>query len=132
MTSQQDILDEFTWNDISIQKDSNDNCFLILATTEARSNLIYNIISHCSLRLNIHIDPSTKIYSLSLVFRYNQIQNIEYSRSTELTSEIYPPLIWLTNGTVKFITIGVQSEQNPNHFSYISPLLNLTVMYHPN
>src|SRR5665811_1363987 len=47
-------------------------CFLILASTEEKSNLIYNIISMCRLRLEIYIDPISKIYTLGLVFRYNE------------------------------------------------------------
>jgi len=127
-----EILNQFSWHEISIQKDSSGDCFLILATTDEKAKLIYDIISICSLRLEVHIDQTTKIYSISLVFNYNQNKDIEYSFDTGLTSEIYPPLIWLTNGTVNFITTGVQSENNPTHFSYKKPLLHWDVMYHPN
>ena len=127
-----EILNLFSWQEISIQKDNSGNCFLILATTEEKSKLMYEIISMSRLKIEINIDPVSKIYSLSLVFRYNQSKEIVYSYDTGLTSEIYPPLIWLTNGTVNFITTGVQSENNLNHFSYKKPLLHLDVMYHPN
>jgi len=127
-----DILNQFSWHEISIQKDSSGNCFLILASTEEKSNLIYNIISMCRLRLEIYIDPISKIYTLGLVFRYNESKDIEYSYDTGLTSEIYPSLVWLTNGTVNFITTGTQSRENPNHFIYKKPLLHLDCMVHPN
>lgn len=127
-----DILNQFSWHEISIQKDISGNCFLILASTEEKSKLIYNIISISTLRLEVHIESVTKIYSIGLVFRYNQIKDIEYYYDTGLTSEIYPPLIWMTNGTVKFITTGTQSETNPNQFTYKKPLLNLDCQFYPN
>lgn len=127
-----DILNQFSWHEISIQKDISGNCFLILASTEEKSQLIYDIMSNSAFRLEVQIDPITKIYSFRLVFRYNKIKDIEYSYDTKLTSEMYPPLVWLTNGTVKFITTGMQSDKDQNLFSYRKPLLNLECQFYPN
>lgn len=127
------ILNEFTWCDISIQKDLSNNCFLILVCeNEERKNLIYNILSKCAVKLELFIDPDTKIYSFNLVFRYNHEKEIEFSYNTRLTTEGYQPLLWLNNGTVKFITTGTMTQNNEREYSYYKPLLNLDCLLMPN
>ncbi len=128
------ILDEFTWCDISIQKDIDNKCFLILVCeTEERKNLIYNILSRCPVRLELFIDPDTKIYSFNLVFRYNAEKEVEFLYDTGLTYYGYESLRWLNSGTVKFITTGTKTEsKGKDEYSYYKPLLNLECLYNPN
>lgn len=127
-----EILDFFSWSEISIQQDDLGNWFLILATTKEQSIFIYNIISLSPLKLEISIDPITKVYSFNLVFRYNEFKDIEYFYNTNLTSEGYPSLLKLNNGSVKFITTGVQNQKNANEYYYYKPLLPLDCVFHPN
>ena len=128
-----ELLDIFNWHEISIQKNSQGEAFLILAApTEEQADFMYRVMSLSRLKLEINISKETKTYIISLVFRYNTEKEIEYQRDTELTSDDYPPLLWLNNGSVKYITTGTQLKENLNQFLYKRPLLHLDCAFFQN
>ncbi len=123
----------FTWSDFSIQNDGNNNWFLILIyDSEDRKAIAYEVMSKTSLKLEVTIDPISKIYTFSLTFKFNAEKLVAYSFNTNLTSEGYGGLVYLNNGSVKFITTGTAALDNPLNLMYLRPLLPLFCQTIPN
>lgn len=122
------LLIELEWIDFSIIIDSDKNCLLILICKEENGkNGFYNLLTNYDFKLLTFIEDD-KTYTISIEF---DIANRSLSYSTNLTSEQYPPLIWLNNGTVKYITTGLWLAEGTMS-DYYKPLIPLYGRIHNN
>jgi hypothetical protein len=97
-------LENLPWNDISIQKNANGDYILILVTpNENDASNLYDLIVTNSFDLLVLIDKTKNTYSINLEF-LNSDYVIGYD--TARTADSYPPLKWLSNAQVKYITTG--------------------------
>lgn len=130
--NQNDLAEIFIWQQYSIQQNPDGDWFLILAYShEEKKQIAYDVLSKVKMRLEVHVNPVSKIYNFSLIFKYNSEKEIEYSQDTGETSIDYPFLVNLNNGNVKFITTGVWTE-TPGEYVYRQPLVPIDCMMMPN
>lgn len=96
------------WRDISIQKMANDRFVLILICKQKdQAKRLLEALHNNPFSLEIFINK-LRHYTLRIEFLNFEFY-IKYD--TERTKENYPPLVWLTNHLVKYITTGIwQSE----------------------
>ncbi len=126
-------LNKYSIKGISIQQDSNSSSYFIILVYDSQevADFMYKVLSTSNFKLEVKLDYKTKIYDLALVLKYNLEKDIVYAYCTEETSDDYPPLQFLNNASVKFLTTGVQ-KNNDAHYYYHKPLLHLETIFHPN
>ena len=96
-------LKEINWKDISIQKIINNEIVLILICESIeQANSLMNILNSNSFELETMIGKKSKCYFLNLKF-----SNCELKYNTNCTKENYPPIEWLGNALVKYISCGI-------------------------
>jgi len=97
-------LEKINWSDISIQKNTDgDNILILVTPNENDANRLYNLITANSFNLLVLIDKTKNTYSINLEFLES---DYAAGYNTERTADDYPPLKWLSNAQVNYITTG--------------------------
>src|SRR5882757_2716703 len=107
-------LDKLTWRDISIQKLTNNTSLLILIfESKNEGEVLLKMLHNNTFSLKAFIDKSTGNYILSLEFAESDYA-LHYD--TERNETSYPPLKWIKEKTIKYITTGIWLEPTPDGF----------------
>ena len=107
-------LEKLTWRDISIQKlKSGVSIIILIFETKHEGELLLKMLHNNAFSLRAFIDMSTKNYILSLEFSDSEY-GIRYD--TERTEVTYPPLKWIKDNEVKYITTGIWLEPTQDGF----------------
>lgn len=103
----EDEMKEVRWVDFSILKDKDNNCVLILiAEDEPHKNVLHNFITYTKVGI-VSYTNEDKTISFGLIYKDKILKY-----DTDLEVDGYPPLQWLLNGEVEFITSGVWMVDN--------------------
>lgn len=102
------------WDDISVQQTATGAKILILiCKTKKQAATLLKMLHENAFDLQVSINEKTKRYHLALSF-----SDSEYGIGcdTGKTEKQYPPLGWLKNNSVKFVTTGIWSGTTPDGF----------------
>ena len=105
-------LDKLLWRDISIQKlKSGESVFILIFETQQQGEELLKLLKGNAFSIKIFIDPITNHYRLSLLFT-NSEYGIHYD--TGRTEQDYPPLKWIKDNQIKYITTGIWLNPTPD------------------